>query len=173
MLESPFCCLRERRPQPRRILYFWVLSLPTNSSSLPSYILEDELAATKLSLFAAQTQLEEQSKSHDLTVTTLRREAALAAQSEALRREHDSVKIRDLLAQVERLRSLSRENTRELLMVKKAYGNRERKLMEEKEVLESSKEDMKQEVQENQERVLSAERVFMLPVFIILAHLEY
>jgi hypothetical protein len=122
-------------------------------------LLEDEIAALKLSLFSAQTQLEEQGIASSQTITTLRRESSLAQQETALRREHDSQKIADLLKQNERLRMLSRENTRELLNVKKDFSGRERGLIEEKQSLICRGEEMHKTVLVNKDRVLNAERV--------------
>ncbi|KAJ3392057.1 Coiled-coil domain-containing protein 77 [Lobulomyces angularis] len=127
-------------------------------------ILEDEIEALKLELFSCHTQLDEQKEVFQESISNLIKDRNIKDQEEAIRREHDNNKIADLLKQVERLRSLTRENTRELLQTKKDVQKRERNLVEEKILLIQEINDLKKNLTKQEDRAVNAEKTIEIKV---------
>ncbi|KAH6585796.1 hypothetical protein BASA61_006723 [Batrachochytrium salamandrivorans] len=95
-------------------------------------ILEDEVQGLKLTVSALQTQLDEQRKAYDDTLSGLMKDRSNKTEEERVRREYDAVKVEEYLSTIKKLRTLCRENTRELLRTKKVSHAHERNLIEEK-----------------------------------------
>ncbi|KAI8807151.1 hypothetical protein BJ742DRAFT_813626 [Cladochytrium replicatum] len=122
-------------------------------------ILEDEIEGLKLNVSALQTQLEEQRTLYEQTISTLSRDREQQAKEDRLWQQHDSQVIAELQDTNRRLRTLCRENTKELLQSKKSFHNHERKLIEEKNTLVHEVGDLKKQLQEEKEKLMSAEKV--------------
>ncbi|TPX36904.1 hypothetical protein SmJEL517_g00870 [Synchytrium microbalum] len=95
-------------------------------------LLEDECEALKIKVSALQTQLDEQKHAYEDSIENLKKDRSAQMEEEKIRRRHESARIEELMRKVHRLRTLCRENTRELLHTKKACHATERALIEEK-----------------------------------------
>ncbi|KAI9001951.1 hypothetical protein BC832DRAFT_593803 [Gaertneriomyces semiglobifer] len=121
-------------------------------------IVEDELAALRLTVTALRTQLTEQQQSYEATIAGLLRDRQTHLEEEKARRENESHKIDELMQKLAKLRALCRENVRELLYVKKTWAVTERKLVEDKMKLTEQVERMSREVEDEKYRSQNAEK---------------
>ncbi|KAJ3079118.1 Coiled-coil domain-containing protein 77 [Quaeritorhiza haematococci] len=121
-------------------------------------VLEDEIEALRFTTESLKTQLEEQRKSYEDRIAHLLKEKNARVQEENLRRQQDNEKIEGLMNQVHRLRSLCRENTKELLQSKKTLRTRERQAAEEKATSIEEAKALRTQLAEQQEQATMAER---------------
>ncbi|KAJ1562742.1 Coiled-coil domain-containing protein 77 [Nowakowskiella sp. JEL0078] len=121
-------------------------------------ILEDEIEGLKLNLTAVQTQLDEQRTFYEQTISQLKRDRELSSQEHKVWLEQSKQKSAELLESNRRLRTLCRENTRELLFTKKSVHNYERQLIEEKTVLFEENVDLKKKLETEVHKSQSIEK---------------
>ncbi|KAI8826843.1 uncharacterized protein EV422DRAFT_549502 [Fimicolochytrium jonesii] len=123
------------------------------------HIMEDEVAALKLTVSSLRTQLSDQAKNYEATITGLRRDRQLQMDEERVRRQHETQKMADLLEKCQRLRALSRENIRELIHTKKSTHAYERRLMEERSTMVEQLHQCQKELAAEKEKVEVAEKL--------------
>ncbi|KAK5673515.1 hypothetical protein QVD99_000955 [Batrachochytrium dendrobatidis] len=122
-------------------------------------ILEDEVQGLRLTVLSLQTQLDEQKKGFDETISGLMKDRKNMIEEERVRREYDAAKIEEHLATIKKLRILCRENTRELLRTKKVSHAHERSLIEEKAAMVKELGELKSQISLEQDRNENAEKV--------------
>nr|KAJ3421820.1 Coiled-coil domain-containing protein 77 [Polyrhizophydium stewartii] len=122
-------------------------------------ILEDEVQGLRLNVSSLQTQLDEQRKAYDATISGLMKDRRSLMEQERIRREHDAAKIDELLEKVKKLRVLCRENTRELLRTKKVSMAHERTLIEEKASMIKELGALRAQLSREQDRNESVEKI--------------
>eukprot|EP00842_Homolaphlyctis_polyrhiza_P005504 jgi/Hompol1/5955/HPOL_004774-RA len=122
-------------------------------------ILEDEVQGLRLQNSSLQTQLDEQRQAYEATIAGLMKDRRTRTEEERIRREYDNQRVEELLDKVKRLRTLCRENTRELLRSKKASHAHERSLVEEKAAMIKELNALKNQLAREQDRNETAEKV--------------
>ncbi|KAH6568662.1 hypothetical protein BASA60_008527 [Batrachochytrium salamandrivorans] len=122
-------------------------------------ILEDEVQGLKLTVSALQTQLDEQRKAYDDTLSGLMKDRSNKTEEERVRREYDAVKVEEYLSTIKKLRTLCRENTRELLRTKKVSHAHERNLIEEKAAMVKELNSLQARLSHEHDRNENAEKV--------------
>ncbi|KAJ3362255.1 Coiled-coil domain-containing protein 77 [Allomyces javanicus] len=101
----------------------------------PGMTLADENAVLRLQVQALRAQLAEQRQLHDDAARAWRHEAQVRHDEHALRTRADADKMQHLGDQVAQLQAFLRDNTREVLAIRRAYLINERRLKEERVVL--------------------------------------
>ncbi|RKO96663.1 hypothetical protein CXG81DRAFT_27221 [Caulochytrium protostelioides] len=98
---------------------------------------EDELTALRMRAEAMQIQREEERKAYEEAVEGLLRDRRIREDEEKVRRHQEADRISELTQQIHRLRALNRENTRDVLLTKKAFLRREHAMQQQKAALTS------------------------------------
>ncbi|KAJ3417218.1 hypothetical protein HDV05_006424 [Chytridiales sp. JEL 0842] len=132
------------------------------SSDRDIIILEDEIQSMKLTITALHTQLDEQRKSYEETIAGLKRDRRTLLDEERVRRENEATKSGELMDKLDKLRSLNRENIREILYLKKTLHQNERRLGEEKAHYAEQLLEMTTKYNDEKERMDHAEKVLEL-----------
>ncbi|KAJ3304372.1 Coiled-coil domain-containing protein 77 [Kappamyces sp. JEL0829] len=121
-------------------------------------ILEDEVEALKLTVSSLQTQVDEQKDAYENAMAGLLKERRLRQEEDRIRREYDEARIESLMEKLTRMRTLCRENTRELLRTKKVSHSQEKLMAEEKATLKKEIKVLSQNLVQEQERNETAEK---------------
>ncbi|KAI8899652.1 hypothetical protein BC833DRAFT_585028 [Globomyces pollinis-pini] len=121
-------------------------------------ILEDEVQGLKLTVSSLQAQVQEQKLNFDNTMDAIMKERRLKLEEERARSDYNENKIKGLMDTLAKMRTLCRENTRELLRTKKISHAHERSLIEEKADLIEQIKNLHSQLAVEQERNESAEK---------------
>ncbi|KAJ1342159.1 hypothetical protein BSLG_003286 [Batrachochytrium salamandrivorans] len=113
-------------------------------------ILEDEVQGLKLTVSALQTQLDEQRKAYDDTLSGLMKDRSNKTEEERVRREYDAVKVEEYLSTIKKL---------QLLRTKKVSHAHERNLIEEKAAMVKELNSLQARLSHEHDRNENAEKV--------------
>ncbi|CAG8458615.1 118_t:CDS:10 [Ambispora gerdemannii] len=119
---------------------------------------DDQIECLNLRIKTLNTQLEEQRHGYEEIIASLETDRQALIEEEKLRRQYDSNKIQELTAKVQRLDLFCRENTKELLQIKKDQRTEEQKMHEEHANLLQKLLNLKAQLNEEKERNDTMER---------------
>jgi hypothetical protein len=93
---------------------------------------EEDPETLRLRCKALKAQLDEQARIYDETIAAMKQDQELIRQEKQAARKQDKERIEELISKMQKLQEFCRENTRELLEVKKAHRISERRSKEER-----------------------------------------
>ncbi|KAI9220066.1 hypothetical protein BC828DRAFT_367638 [Blastocladiella britannica] len=105
---------------------------PNAMGSEPGLTVRDETAVLRLHLQSQRAQLEELRVAHDQAISRLREDADVRNREEKARADADAARASELTDKLAQHQEFLRENTKEVLTIRKAYLMNERLLKEER-----------------------------------------